>query len=49
MVVKLNYHPSFFLIKNELGFSTTYVAEDGIEEMVKILEDGVFDLEQSNV
>ena len=29
--------------------TTKFLAEDGIEEMVKILEDGNFDLEQSNV
>jgi nucleoside-diphosphate-sugar epimerase len=46
---KRDYIVNFDRIKNELGFSTTYVAEDGIEEMVKILEDGGFDLEQSNI
>ena len=46
---KRDYIVNFDRIKNELWFSTTYVAEDGIEEMVKILEDGEFDLEQSNV
>ena len=40
---------NFDRIKNELGFSTKLLAEDGIEEMVKILEDGSFDLNQSNV
>ena len=40
---------NFDKIKNELNFSTKFLAEDGIEEMVKILEDGNFDLEQSNV
>ena len=46
---KRDYIVNFDRIKNELNFSTKFLAEDGIEEMVKILEDGYFDLEQSNV
>ena len=46
---KWDYIVNFDRIKNELGFSTKLSAEDGIEEMVKILEDGSFDLNQSNV
>jgi nucleoside-diphosphate-sugar epimerase len=46
---KRDYIVNFDRIKNELGFSTKLSAEDGIEEMVKILEDGSFDLNQSNV
>jgi len=46
---KRDYIVNFDRIKNELNFSTKFLAEDGIEEMVKILEDGDFDLEQSNV
>tara|TARA_B100001750_G_C15485344_1_gene587944 strand:+ start:616 stop:1557 length:942 start_codon:yes stop_codon:yes gene_type:complete len=46
---KRDYIVNFDRIKNELNFSTKFLAEDGIEEMVKILEDGNFDLEQSNV
>ena len=46
---KRDYIVNFDRIKNELNFSTKFLAEDGIEEMVKILEDGSFDLEQSNV
>ena len=46
---KRDYIVNFDRIKNELGFSTKLLAEDGIEEMVKILEDGSFDLNQSNV
>lgn len=45
---KRDYIVNFDRIKNELNFSTKFLAEDGIEEMVKILEDGNFDLEQSN-
>ena len=48
-VDKRDYIVNFDRIKNELNFSTNFLAEDGIEEMVKILEDGNFDLEQSNV
>ena len=48
-VDKRDYIVNFDRIKNELNFSTKFLAEDGIEEMVKILEDGNFDLEQSNV
>jgi len=48
-VDKRDYIVNFDKIKNELNFSTKFLAEDGIEEMVKILEDGNFDLEQSNV
>ena len=48
-VDKRDYIVNFDKIKNELNFSTKFLAEDGIEEMVKILEDGSFDLEQSNV
>lgn len=46
---KRDYIVNFDRIKNELNFSTKFLAEDGIEEMVKLLEDGNFDLEQSNV
>ena len=46
---KRDYIVNFDRIKNELNFSTKFLVEDGIEEMVKILEDGNFDLEQSNV
>ena len=46
---KRDYIVNFDRIKYELGFSTKFLAEDGIEEMVKILEDGIFDLNQSNV
>ena len=46
---KRDYIVNFDRIKNEINFSTNFLAEDGIEEMVKILEDGNFDLEQSNV
>ena len=46
---KRDYIVNFDRIKNELNFSTKFLAEDGIEEMVKILEDGIFDLNQSNV
>jgi nucleoside-diphosphate-sugar epimerase len=46
---KRDYIVNFDRIKNELGFSTKLLVEDGIEEMVKILEDGSFDLNQSNV
>ena len=45
---KRDYIVNFDRIKNELNFSTKFLAEDGIEEMVKILEDGNFNLEQSN-
>jgi len=48
-VDKRDYIVNFDRIKNELNFSTKFVAEDGIDEMVKILEDGNFDLNQSNV
>jgi len=48
-VDKRDYIVNFDKIKNELNFSTKFLAEDGIEEMVKILEDGNFDLEQTNV
>jgi len=48
-VDKRDYIVNFDRIKNELNFSTNFLAEDGIEEMVKILEDGNFDLEQTNV
>ena len=48
-VDKRDYIVNFDRIKNELGFVTKFLAEDGIEEMVKILEDGTFDLNQSNV
>ena len=48
-VDKRDYIVNFDKIKNELNFSTKFLAEDGIEEMVKILENGNFDLEQSNV
>lgn len=48
-VDKRDYIVNFDRIKNELNFLTNFLAEDGIEEMVKILEDGNFDLEQSNV
>ena len=48
-VDKRDYIVNFDRIKNELNFSTNFLAEDGIEEMVKILEDGNFDLGQSNV
>jgi len=48
-VDKRDYIVNFDKIKNELNFSTKFLAEDGIEEMVKILEDGNFDLKQSNV
>jgi len=46
---KRDYIVNFDRIKNELNFSTKFLAEDGIEEMVKILEEGTFDLNQSNV
>ena len=46
---KRDYIVNFDRIKNELGFTTKFLAEDGIEEMVKILEDGTFDLNQSNI
>jgi nucleoside-diphosphate-sugar epimerase len=48
-VDKRDYIVNFGRIKNELGFTTKFLVEDGIEEMVKILEDGTFDLNQSNV
>ena len=48
-VDKRDYIVNFDRIKNELGFTTKFMAEDGIEEMVKILEDGTFDLNQSNI
>ena len=41
---KRDYIVNFDRIKNELGFSTKLSAEDGIEEMVKILEDGSLSL-----
>ncbi|AJA93142.1 hypothetical protein A7X95_05810 [Candidatus Nitrosopelagicus brevis] len=46
---KRDYIVNFDRIKNELNFSTKFLAEDGIEEMVNILEEGTFDLNQSNV
>lgn len=46
---KRDYSVSFDRIRNELGFNTKHNIDYGIKEMVSVLENREFDLDQSNV